>query len=230
MTTTSRTQPLAATVLALALLATACGGDDSGPPVTAATYEAFRAQPTACGAEAPAPVTEMSFERPQDAGVSGTVQVVIATSCGDITVELDPSLAPENVNSFVFLAREGYFDGQASHRVIPGNFMQAGDPTASGLGGPGYDLPDELPAAGTLYTRGTVAMANAGPNTAGSQFFIMLADLPLPPAYSIFGQVVDGFETLDRIESIELGQSATEAAASRPEESLYLESVTVAGS
>ncbi len=230
MTTTSRTSTLITALTALTLLATACGGDDTGPPVTAATYEAFRAQPTACEAEAPPPVTEMTFERPENMGITGPVQVMISTSCGDITVELDPALAPEAVNSFVFLAGKGYFDGQASHRVIPGNFMQAGDPEAAGLGGPGYRLPDELPGPGTLYTRGTVAMANAGPNTAGSQFFIMLADLPLPPAYSIFGRVVDGFETLDRIESIELGQSATEAAASRPEESLYLESVTVLGS
>jgi cyclophilin family peptidyl-prolyl cis-trans isomerase len=217
-------------VIALALVTAACGDDDAGPPVTADTYEAFRAQPAACGAETPPPATEMTFDAPGDAGVTGPVRVVITTSCGDITIELDPGLAPQAVNSFVFLAEEGYFDGQASHRVVPGNFVQAGDPTASGLGSPGYRLPDELPPAGTVYTRGTIAMANAGPNTAGSQFFIMLADLPLPPSYSIFGRVVGGFETLDLIESIPLGQSPTEAAASRPMESLYLERVTVAGS
>jgi len=142
-------------------------------------------------------------------------------------VELYPELAPETVNSFVFLARSGYFDGSVSHRVVPGFVIQAGDPTATGREGPGYTIPDELPEPGFLYEAGTLAMANAGPNTTGSQFFIVLADAPLPNAYSYFGNVVGGFDTLERIVEIPLGQNAL-GELSVPLETLYLESVNIA--
>jgi cyclophilin family peptidyl-prolyl cis-trans isomerase len=146
-------------------------------------------------------------------------------------VELDPSIAPETVNSFVFLAEQGYFDGTAAHRVLPAFVLQAGDPTATGRGGPGYSVPDELPPQGTTYERGVLAMANAGPGTSGSQFFIMLADAGLPPAYSIFGRVVDGLDVLDVIATLPLGDRSSGFSVERsvPLETLYIERVTVEG-
>jgi peptidyl-prolyl cis-trans isomerase B (cyclophilin B) len=204
------------------------------PPTTVALevvptgYAGYRLQPTACGADQPDAVVEMQFDAPGDAGIDGMTTVVLETSCGPLEIELDPSVAPETVNSFVFLAESGYFDGSVSHRIIPDLLMQAGDQTATGIGGPGYTISDEFPAE-SGYDRGVVAMANAGPGTTGSQFFIMFADGALPPNSTIFGKVVDGLDTLDRIELLELGRSATSAdpTPSTPLESLYIESVTV---
>jgi len=211
--------------LLLALVAVACGDDDTSA-VTSPEYQAFREQPTACGAERPDAAAEFQFSAPDDLGLSGTVTAVLQTSCGDITLELDATAAPATVNSFVFLAESGYFDGTVSHRVLSGFVIQAGDPTASGFGGPGYTLPDELPADGFLYAAGTVAMANSGPNSGGSQFFLVLADAPLNPGFSVFGRVVAGMDVMDRIASIPMGQSAG-LEPSRPLETLYLETVSI---
>ena len=234
---------IALIIAAIAVTAGACAtGDATTEPTSPATvttvplsvvpvdYQGFLRQPTACGAEQPTTAVDMKFDAPGDAGVAGPTTVTLSTSCGPLVIELDPRTAPETVNSFVFLAEEGYFDGTASHRVIPGFMMQAGDPTATGLGGPGYTIPDELPGEGTTYGRGIVAMANAGPGTAGSQFFILFGDADwLPPRYSIFGRVTDGFTTLDAIEAIPLGQSPTssDSTPSTPLNSLFIESVTV---
>ena len=198
------------------------------PPQPPSDYAGFAAQPTACGAEAPSPATPMTFEAPEDQGLDPAtpVELTISTSCGDIVVELDPGIAPDTVNSFVFLARSGYFDGTVSHRIIPGFVIQAGDPTATGREGPGYTIPDELPEAGFLYESGVLAMANSGPNTTGSQFFIVLADSALPPNYSFFGSVVDGFDTLELISALPLGMNAF-GEMSVPLETLYIEQVTV---
>jgi len=212
----------------LALLAAACGGGDTA--VGSTEYQAFRAQPTACGATAPDPAVSMQFPAPEDAEVTGPILVVLHTSCGAVTLELDPSLAPETVNSFVFLAREGYFDGTVSHRVVPGFVFQAGDPTASGTGDPGYSLPDEFPPADFAYTRGVVAMANSGiADSGGSQFFVALADIGLPPNYTVFGRVVAGFDVLERIAALPMGPNPPDPVDSRPLETIYLERVEVAG-
>lgn len=125
----------------------------------------------------------------------------ISTNHGNIEVELDPAAAPQTVNNFVFLANDCYYDGVVFHRVVPGFVIQGGDPTGSGSGGPGYKFRDELEGDGK-YSRGTVAMANAGPNTNGSQFFICLDDVGLPHAYTIFGRVTEGMEALDAIAAI----------------------------
>jgi cyclophilin family peptidyl-prolyl cis-trans isomerase len=191
-------------------------------------YAGFIAQPTACDATAPEEIAPMVFTAPEDQALDGTIVAVIATSCGDITLELDPGIAPETVNSFVFLARAGYFDGTVSHRILPGFVLQAGDPTATGRNGPGYTIVDELPGDGFIYEKGILAMANSGPNSSGSQFFIMLDDAPLPPNYSVFGRVTDGFETLDRIVEIPLGPNSR-GEVSVPLETLYLERVTIVG-
>jgi cyclophilin family peptidyl-prolyl cis-trans isomerase len=235
---------LAFILIAFAIALTACGDDDSGAAaktpattvsettiatggISSAEYAGFRAQPVACEAPAPAAAVEMTFAEPEDLALSGTVTAVLATSCGEVTIELDAEVAPAAVNSFVFLAEQGYFDGSVSHRVVPGFMIQAGDPTATGLSGPGYLLPDELPEDGFVYTRGTVAMANAGPNTGGSQFFLMLADVGLPPAYSVFGTVISGLDVLDRIAAVPTVARAAGAEPSSPTETIYLDSVSI---
>jgi len=126
-------------------------------------------------------------------------QVVIETDRGSITMELDPKLAPNTVNNFVSLARDGYYDGLIFHRVVPEFVIQGGDPKGTGTGGPGYKFDDE-PVKGE-YTLGAVAMANSGPNTNGSQFFICHQDLTgkLPKNYTLFGQVTRGMDVVDAI-------------------------------
>lgn len=256
MRRTTAVSLLIASVFAL----TACGASDAisttaAEPATAATqpptttapttttlpevgldvvprnYDEFRAQPTACGDQAPEPLTPMQFDAPADVGLSpdATVAVTMSTSCGDIGIRLDPSLAPETVNSFVFLASEGYFDGTVFHRIIPGYIAQGGDQTATGTGGPGYVIPDEFPPAVVTYDRGVLAMANAGPGTTGSQFFVMLANGGLPPQYSIFGWVTEGLEILDLLQEVPLGQSPTrpDPTPSTPLETIYVTTVTV---
>jgi cyclophilin family peptidyl-prolyl cis-trans isomerase len=128
-------------------------------------------------------------------------EAVLATSLGDITIRFFPEEAPQTVNNFVFLARDGFFDGVVFHRVVPGFVIQGGDPEGSGRGGPGYKFRDELDHP-RRYLRGTVAMANAGPNTNGSQFFVCLADVGLPHQYTVFGEVTDGMETVDAVAAL----------------------------
>ena len=202
-----------------------------GLDVVPRNYDEFRAQPTACGDQAPEPLTPMQFDAPADVGLSpdATVAVTMSTSCGDIGIRLDPSLAPETGNSFVFLASEGYFDGTVFHRIIPGYIAQGGDQTATGTGGPGYVIPDEFPPAVVTYDLGVLAMANAGPGTTGSQFFVMLANGGLPPQYSIFGWVTEGLEILDLLQEVPLGQSPTrpDPTPSTPLETIYVTTVTV---
>lgn len=127
---------------------------------------------------------------------------VLTTDAGPVTVDLLEDKAPETVNNFVFLARHNYYEGVTFHRVIPGFMIQGGDPKGTGSGGPGYEFADELPAAGE-YEIGSMAMANAGPDTNGSQFFIVTGDsgVSLPPQYSLFGKVTEGLETVRAIEA-----------------------------
>lgn len=126
-----------------------------------------------------------------------TYRVTLKTDKGDIVIELTADKTPVTVNNFVYLARQGFYDDTIFHRVIKGFMIQGGDPQGNGSGGPGYQFDDE-PFAGE-YTRGAVAMANAGPNTNGSQFFILHQDYQLPKNYVIFGNVVEGIEVVDAI-------------------------------
>ncbi len=123
-------------------------------------------------------------------------RVTISTERGDIVMDLDPRIAPKSVNNFISLARGGYYDGLTFHRVEPGFVIQGGCPEGSGRGGPGYRFEDE-PVQGD-YVLGAVAMANAGPDTNGSQFFICTDDLVgrLPKQYNLFGQVVEGMDAV----------------------------------
>ena len=132
--------------------------------------------------------------------------VKITTNKGDIIIELFTDDAPKTAENFVNLAKKGFYDGVIFHRVISGFMIQGGDPTGTGRGGPGYKFADELNANTSSYkagyVRGTVAMANAGPNTNGSQFFIIHKDYPLPHDYTIFGKVINGMETVDAIAAV----------------------------
>ena len=127
---------------------------------------------------------------------------VIKTNLGDMSVEFFTDEAPITVNNFISLSKDGYYDNVIFHRVISGFMIQGGDPSGTGHGDygkyPGYKFDDELNNQ-RPYEKGILAMANAGPNTNGSQFFIMHVDYPLPYSYTIFGQVVDGFDVIDKI-------------------------------
>jgi cyclophilin family peptidyl-prolyl cis-trans isomerase len=145
----------------------------------------------------------------------------IHTSCGDIDVELYSQEAPRTANNFAFLAREGFYDATVVHRVVPGFVVQMGDPTGTGTGGPGYRFADELASARNRgYPRGTLAMANSGRDTNGSQFFICLDDVGLPPQYAVFGEVTSGMEAVDRIAAVPLN-------GERPRQTVFVESVTL---
>jgi cyclophilin family peptidyl-prolyl cis-trans isomerase len=162
----------------------------------------------ACGGAVPDSYGEdkPTFDAPEEVlDEAPTHRATIATSCGRIELELLSSEAPFTANNFAFLATRGFYDATVIHRVVPGFVVQMGDPTGTGTGGPGYRFADELDAARTRgYARGTVAMANAGPDTNGSQFFVCLDDVGLPPQYAVFGHVTDGMDVVDTIASLPL--------------------------
>jgi cyclophilin family peptidyl-prolyl cis-trans isomerase len=193
----------------------------------------------ACGADAPATATK---PKPQFAGPppmtidpKATYEATMVTSCGTIVIDLDAERAPQTVNSFVFLAKHGYFDGQYFHRLDTSiDVIQGGDPTGTGQGGPGYAIPDELNGKLT-YTAGTLAMANAGPNTGGSQFFLITGpagtNLDANPNYTIFGHVVEGLDVAKRIQQLPITDPKAAAAGDltgqRPRDAVYLERLTI---
>jgi peptidyl-prolyl cis-trans isomerase B (cyclophilin B) len=129
-----------------------------------------------------------------------TYQVKMETARGDIELELYPQYAPKTVNNFVFLAQEGFYDGVTFHRVIANFMIQGGDPTGTGRGGPGYRFEDEFAGNPLKHETGVISMANAGPNTNGSQFFITHAPQPhLDGRHTVFGKVVKGQDVVDAI-------------------------------
>ena len=130
---------------------------------------------------------------------SKTYQAILSTSTGKITIKLYADKTPITVNNFVYLSQKDFYNQTIFHRIIKGFMIQGGDPEGTGAGGPGYRFDDE--SFEGKYKRGIVAMANAGPNTNGSQFFIMHQDYPLPPNYVIFGEVIEGLEVVDKIVS-----------------------------
>ncbi len=135
------------------------------------------------------------------------VTAILHTEKGDITISLNAKETPITVNNFVTLSKKGFYDNTIFHRVIKGFMIQGGDPKGDGTGGPGYKFDDESFTG--KYLKGTIAMANAGPNTNGSQFFIMHADYPLPKNYVIFGQVTKGLEVVDEIATAPVQPSVT---------------------
>jgi len=154
-----------------------------------------------------------------------TYVATLHTTVGDIVIELDASATPITANNFVYLADQHFYDNTIFHRVIKGFMIQGGDPTGTGMGGPGYTFNDE-PFQGS-YTRGTVAMANAGPNTNGSQFFIMQEDNPLPPNYVIFGHVTQGMDVVDAIANAPV-EASSNGEMSKPVDPVTVQSVTIA--
>ena len=179
-----------------------------------------------CGEEAaPEAISTPSL----DADLSGPIRVEITTNKGSLAGELYPDVAPLAVSSFVHLAEQEYFDGVIFHRILPGFVVQTGDPTGTGAGGPGYSFADEPIPANLSYQRGTLAMANSGPNTNGSQFFICLDDLSqrLPRNYTIFGQIDEGLETLDALAGVGLTRNPATNELSKPTESVIVESIRI---
>lgn len=209
--------------LALLALAVACGGGDSETSSTGSTLRATSPTPAAGRTTAPAAaavttpasspncppptgkapevqVKKYSQRPPMTIDTSKKYTATVKTVRGDFTIELRPDLAPEHVNSFVFLARDHFYDGVTFHRVVPGFVAQGGDPTGTGSGGPGYTVPAEFTTK-VKFERGTVGMARAADdNSAGSQFFINYAATPtLDGQYTIFGEVTQGMDVVDCI-------------------------------
>ncbi len=162
---------------------------------------------------------------PMTIDTAKTYTATITTNRGDMTAELFAGDAPNTVNNFVFLAREGFYDGVIFHRIIKDFMVQTGDPTGTGTGGPGYSFADE--PVNRSYTKGILAMANAGRNTNGSQFFIVhSSEAPLPPAYTIFGQVSNGLQVLDEIANTPV-RAAPHGEVSVPTERVFIQRVQI---
>ena len=203
------TATAAATLIAVPLIA-GCGSSDTASTAAADT--------AAQGGTA----TSWSSPPPMTIDENAAYTADLQTSEGDIQIALDAKQAPKTVNNFVFLAKQGFYDGTTFHRVIPDFVIQGGDPEGTGMGGPGYSFEDELPEAGQ-YKVGSVAMANSGPNTNGSQFFIITGQqgAQLPPNYSLFGTVTQGQDVADKIST--MAAPGTEA----PDPPVTIESVTI---
>lgn len=214
------------TILAVVLLLglTACGksADKSESPSSSA---AGAAEPTA---------SPLQWSKAPELTIDKTkaYHAVIETNKGSFTVELFAKDAPETVNSFVFLAEQHYFDGVPFHRIIESFMIQTGDPTGTGSGGPGYTLPDEL-NNGHSYEPGIVAMANAGPNTGGSQFFICTGDDslnlngPKYANYTIFGKVTEGMDVVKALAATPVATNPLSGESSAPTEEVKINTVTV---
>ena len=152
---------------------------------------------------------------------SGSAQWVLTTNCGEIVIDLLPAKAPQTVSSFAFLTQQNYFNNIPCHRLTTSGLyvLQCGDPTGTGTGGPGFSFEDEnLPTdvSGTNYPAGTVAMANSGPNTNGSQFFIVYGDTTLNPAYTIFGTVTKGLDIVAAIAAQGVAGGEADGAPAQP--------------
>lgn len=180
--------------------------------------------PTPCPAADGSSPARRKFDEPPPMCIDPARRYTAAmdTSMGSMTIALDPAAAPRTVNNFVVLARYHYYDGVVFHRIIKDFMCQGGDPDGTGRGGPGYRFADELPKPGR-YEVGSVAMANAGPDTNGSQFFIVSGPVGvrLPPQYSLFGKVVAGLDVVDAMQKVKTGRN------DRPVKDVTIASVTI---
>jgi peptidyl-prolyl cis-trans isomerase B (cyclophilin B) len=155
-----------------------------------------------------------------------TVKATVKTNQGDVKLELDGKKAPCTVNSFAYLTKKNFYDKTDCHRLTSGglNVLQCGDPTGSGSGGPGYQFADEN-TEGAKYTKGTLAMANSGPNTNSSQFFMVYKDSELPPNYSVFGKITSGVDVLEKIAKA----GSDPKGDGKPKKKVTIQDVTIAG-
>jgi peptidyl-prolyl cis-trans isomerase B (cyclophilin B) len=189
------------------------GGDSSTTASAGGCKQVEQPQPKSVSLRAPK----------QTAKRGEKLTAVVDTSCGTFEIALDAKRAPKTVNSFVFLAEQGFYDGLTFHRVAPGFVVQGGDPLGNGTGGPGYSV-DEKPPANLSYTRGTVAMAKSSaepPGRSGSQFFVVLApDAGLPPEYALVGRVSKGFDVVERV-----GKLGT--PSEKPKQTVLIERLTI---
>jgi peptidyl-prolyl cis-trans isomerase B (cyclophilin B) len=214
---------------------TAAGASTTAP---AARFDDARAgAPTApaqvaCGGKIPPKVQRPSFAKPPTAKVdpAKTYLATFQTSCGDFTVRLDPKRAPITTANFVFLAGRRFYDSTWFHRIVPGGaagigVIQGGDPQGTGTGGPGYAIKDELPASPAAYKKYSLAMANSGPDSGGSQFFINFQDNSkgLQANYSVFGEVTDGRDVVDKIAQVPVAGERGDT----PTQSVWIEHLTV---
>lgn len=204
---------------------TSAGAATTAPAAPTTVPGATITGDTPCPAADGSAARTLTFEKapPMCIDPAKSYTAVMETNKGSLTIALDAAEAPDTVNNFVVLARYHFFDGVEFHRIIPGFVIQGGDPTARGNGGPGYRFDDEnLPASVQEYQVGSLAMANSGANTNGSQFFIVTAAGKLDgPKYSLFGQVTDGLDTT--VKALEAAGSATGA----PSEDVYITKVTI---
>jgi len=215
----------------------AAAATSTSPSTTTPPNDARADAPTApatvaCGGKVPERIRHPSFKSAPKSKVDAgkTYVATFQTSCGRFTVRLDPKKAPITTANFVFLAGRKFYDSTWFHRILPGGqagiaVVQGGDPQGSGRGGPGYTIKDELPDSPAAYKKYSVAMANGGPNSGGSQFFISTADNSkgLQAAYSVFGQVVDGQAVVDKIAAVPVGGQSGDT----PAEAVWIEKLTV---
>jgi len=215
----------------------AAAATSTSPSTTTPPNDARADAPTApatvaCGGKVPERIRHPSFKSAPKSKVDAgkTYVATFQTSCGRFTVRLDPKKAPITTANFVFLAGRKFYDSTWFHRIVPGGqagiaVIQGGDPQGSGRGGPGYAIKDELPSSPAAYKRYSVAMANSGPDSGGSQFFISTADNSkgLQANYSVFGQVVAGKAVVDKIAAVPVGGQSGDT----PAQSVWIERLTV---
>ena len=215
----------------------AAAATSTSPSTTTPPNDARADAPTApatvaCGGKVPERIRHPSFKSAPKSKVDAgkTYVATFQTSCGRFTVRLDPKKAPITTANFVFLAGRKFYDSTWFHRIVPGGqagiaVIQGGDPQGSGRGGPGYAIKDELPSSPAAYKRYSVAMANSGPDSGGSQFFISTADNSkgLQANYSVFGQVVAGKAVVDKIAAVPVGGQSGDT----PAQSVWIERLIV---
>ena len=214
------------------------GGGNGGDSEPAAGETSAAPGGVACGAEEPPAADPQQYEEPRNVTEEGVdYGAIIQTSCGDIEMDLLEEKAPETVNNFIFLAREGYYDGLIWHRVEPDSVIQTGDPdgvNGQEPDGPGYTIADEFPQEASEYVYGVVGLANAGPGTGGSQFFIVVHDpdggepAGFQPLYSIFAEVAESsYPTLEEISKQETFGGNDPAQATVPVSPIYIEAIEI---
>jgi peptidyl-prolyl cis-trans isomerase B (cyclophilin B) len=217
-------------VIVVIVVAVTLGGKQSSNSTATNTAASLVGTGTKACTYTPAGNAAKKVGDPPPKGVAAkTYKATIATNQGQIVVNLDGAKAPCTVNSFIYLASKGYFDGTSCHRLTTSGIyvLQCGDPTATGAGGPGYEFGDEN-LSGATYPAGTVAMANAGPNTNGSQFFLVYKDTQLSPNYTPFGTIVSGLDVLNKV-AAKGSDNSNNPGEGKPNSPVKISQVTVTG-